>query len=83
MRIVEVVIPDLISNKLDVKLSYPRIDTALEGLAGNPGRWVLKMQDEMLKSLLDNELPRLLVPVPDSNTMSGCKLALATLHDTC
>lgn len=65
VRIVEVVIPDLISNKLDVKLSYPRIDTALEGLAGNPGRWALKMQDEMLKSLLDNELPRLLVPVPE------------------
>lgn len=65
VRIIEVVIPELICNKLDVKLSYPRIDTALEGLASNPGRWALKMQEEMLKSLLDNELPRLLVPVPE------------------
>ena len=65
VRVVEVVIPDLISNKLDVKLSYPRIDTTLEGLAGNPGRWAYKMQEELLKSLLDNELPRLLVPVPE------------------
>ncbi|KAI0734715.1 hypothetical protein C8Q72DRAFT_791953 [Fomitopsis betulina] len=75
VHIVEVIIPELICNKLDVKLSYPRIDTALKGLASNPGRWALKMQEEMLKSLLDNELPRLLVPVPEPTPAPPTKRA--------
>ena len=38
-RVVEVVYPEPVCNKLDVDLSYPRLDTTLEGLAGSPGRW--------------------------------------------
>ena len=65
VRVVEVVYPEPVCNKLDVDLSYPRLDTTLEGLAGSPGRWPYRMQEEVLKTLLDNALPPLLAPAAD------------------
>lgn len=65
VRIVEVGWAEPVRNKLAIELSYPRLDTTVAGMDGvinHPGRWPYKMQQEVLKSLLDNALPPLPLP---------------------
>lgn len=62
VRIVKLVELEPISDKLDVKLGYPCLDTTwadMSSIITNPARWLFKMQEEVLTSLLDNALPPL------------------------
>ncbi|KAH9913612.1 uncharacterized protein B0H18DRAFT_887962 [Fomitopsis serialis] len=52
--------PDAISSKMSDELSYPRLYSGegdLSGIVHHPGDWPFKMQQEVLQTLLDAELP--------------------------
>ena len=78
VRVVEVGWPEPVRTKLDIELSYPRLDTTAEGMDGlinHPGRWPYKMQQEVLKTLLDNALPPLPLPAPIASVAPPAKKA--------
>ena len=76
VRVVKLGWVEPVCNKLAIDLSYPRIDTTsdgMDGLINNPGRWPYKMQEEVLRTLLDNALPPLPVPAPLPNSAPPAK----------